>query len=649
MSTKSYTFAVVPKRINSPYWQVVKSGCEIRAKRLTKMLAPANVTCLFVGPSKGGPETEVNQKKIVEDLIDGVYGPIDGLALAVVEQPSGRELIARLTQKDIPVVTFDTDAPNSQRLAYIGTDNKAMGREIGRVLLQTNSDGGKFGIIRAGGKNIQERYEGVREALLNSKWEEVANSPLDCGGNSTLAALQMFELVETNPDIGAILPVGAWPMNEPNIWQNFVDDNRDVITVCGDSLDGQIVLMKMGYANALVGQLPFQMGTFAIDRLLEVRKSQEAGMELPFENAIFPTSFVNLVNIPQDLPPMTIDMNYLGDWVFFGYIAFSIIALLSLGFATFTFVKRKHPTIRKSQPKFLLMLSAGVLILGSTIIPLTFDDGRYSTQACSIACMATPWLASIGFSTVFSALFSKIWRLNKIFHNPKSFERIKVMEKDVIAPFAVLSTANLITLICWTVINPLVYERKASAGTDQWNRVYQSFYGECLSRTDAAGAGLPYSIILWVINFIPVIVANVQAYQARFISVEFQESKYVALATASIFQATIIGLPIVLLLQQQPVPLFVVETILIFITCTAVILLIFMPKVGYLRMYDAEKKERQNCHNGVHIHGLSNPQTAEQKPQGVRFSVMKQQDPDHRGEPPLHQSQADDNEIISCN
>jgi len=66
-------------------------------------------------------------------------------------------------------------------------------------------------------------------------------------------------------------------------------------------------------------------------------------------------------------------------------------------------------------------------------------------------------------------------------------------------------------------------------------------------------------------------------------------------------------------------------------------------------MYDAEKKERQNCHNGVHIHGLSNSQTAEQKPKGVRFSVMKLQDPDHRGEPPLHQSQADDNEIISCN
>ncbi len=66
MSTKSYTFAVVPKRLDSPYWEVVKSGCEIRAKRLTKMLAPANVTCLFVGPSEGGPETEVNQKKIVE-------------------------------------------------------------------------------------------------------------------------------------------------------------------------------------------------------------------------------------------------------------------------------------------------------------------------------------------------------------------------------------------------------------------------------------------------------------------------------------------------------------------------------------------------------------------------------------------------------
>lgn len=249
---KSYTFAVVPKRTNSPYWQVVRNGCELRAKRLTKELG-ANIACLFVGPPEGGPETEANQAAMVEDLIDGKYGPIDGIALAVVEASSAETLIDKSIAKDIHVVTFDTDAPGSRRLAYIGTDNVGMGRELGHVLLQINSDGGKYGMVGTNGANILERYAGVREALAQSKWTEVPDSPKDCGGNNTLAVQQMFELAEAHPDIGAIIPVGAWPMNENVTWQGFVDEHPNVLTVVGDSLQGQLDLMNQGYANALVG------------------------------------------------------------------------------------------------------------------------------------------------------------------------------------------------------------------------------------------------------------------------------------------------------------------------------------------------------------------------------------------------------------
>ena len=80
--------------------------------------------------------------------------------------------------------------------------------------------------------------------------------------------------------------------------------------------------------DALVGQLPFQMGSFAIDRLLEVRQSQEAGTGLPFNDAIFPTSFLDVVNIPQDLLKIVIDMNYLGNWVILGYTFLGVILAL---------------------------------------------------------------------------------------------------------------------------------------------------------------------------------------------------------------------------------------------------------------------------------------------------------------------------------
>ena len=84
-----------------------------------------------------------------------------------------------------------------------------------------------------------------------------------------------------------------------------------------------------------------------------------------------------------------------------------------------------------------------------------------------------------------------------------------------------MMTVNIITLICWTTINPLVYERMASEGTDQWNRVYKSFHGGCVSSTNSAGGAYPFIIVLMMINFISVVIANVQSYEAHTIHVEF--------------------------------------------------------------------------------------------------------------------------------
>ncbi|KAL7530985.1 hypothetical protein ACHAXR_003784 [Thalassiosira sp. AJA248-18] len=633
---KSYTFAVVPKRTNSPYWQVVKQGCELRAKRLTKELSSGvlqtNVTCLFMGPAEGGPETEANQVTIVEDLIDGKYGPIDGLALAVVEEPSADILINKAVQNDIQVVTFDTDSPSSKRLAYIGTDNVAMGRELGRVLIQNNDGGGTYGMVGTGSPNIRERYQGVRESLANSKWIEAVDSPKDCGGNASLAVEQMSELVEANPTIGAIIPVGAWPMFDGENWQEFVDNNLGVITVVGDALDVQIELMNMGYANALAGQLPFEMGKFAIDKLLHVRKSQENGEPLPFRDVIFPTSFIDVVNLPQDLPPIKIDMNYIGNLSILGYVLCAIVCTLSIGFGIFAMFERAHPIIRKSQPLFLLMVCIGSLIMGMAILPMSMDDEHYSERGCSIACMAVPWLISIGFVTMFSALFSKVWRVNQIFNNPNRFRRIKVTEKDVIRPFAFLLAVNLVILICWTVINPLTFERKASSGTDHWNRSQKSFYGSCVSSADAKGGSLPYLIILTIVNFAAMIIANIQAYQARNIHVEFSESRYIALATASVLQAFIFGVPLVALIKEDPQANYIAMSMLIFIACTAVLLLLFVPKILYLKEYNAKKAAKGSTTAVAHSDVSSRHDTA------LGFNVLNV-DGTHSGVSSRHDSE----------
>jgi hypothetical protein len=78
-------------------------------------------------------------------------------------------------------------------------------------------------------------------------------------------------------------------------------------------------------------------------------------------------------------------------------------------------------------------------------------------EGCSIACMCVLWLLSIGFVTIFLGLFSKTWRINQIYQHAQRFQRIKVTSKDVVVPFVVLMTLNVIVMLCWTLISPLSY------------------------------------------------------------------------------------------------------------------------------------------------------------------------------------------------
>ena len=322
------------------------------------------------------------------------------------------------------------------------------------------------------------------------------------------------------------------------------------------------------------------------------------------QTEIYGTSFIEILRVPYILPPVEFDYNYLGSLTILGYTTFALLALLSIGFAAWTVVNRNKRVIKASQPLFLYLICAGVLIFGSTIISFGIDDENHSQRGCNIACMSIPWMASAGFTLVFSALFSKTWRVNKLFHNPNRFQRMKVKEKDVIMPLVVLMVANAIVLACWTALNPLQYVRVENSGTDLWNRPTSS-YGLCRSTAKSKGGSIPYLVLIGVINLGALVFAIVQAYRARDIQTEFSESKYVMIVFASILQAAVIGIPIIFLSRSDPAVTYVVQTVLVFILSIVILLLIFVPK--YLHHQEWRAKKAKTTRNpGITMSSDSN-------------------------------------------
>ncbi|MHA6299896.1 sugar-binding protein [Devosia sp. CAU 1758] len=262
----NYTFAVVPKAMNNPFFDLTRDGCEARAAEL------GNVTCLYIGPVEHEATT---QAQIIEDLI--TQG-VDGLAISVSDIAAATTVIDRATEAGIAVITFDSDAPDSTRTAYVGTDNKLFGVDLGKLLLEVAPDGGTYGMISGGAAapNLALRVDGVREALAGSNWTEVPGSPTFSNDDIALAVQQMGDLKTANPDISAIVPVGGWPMFAPDGWKNFVDqykadvDSGALALVVADTLPQQLELLNEGYAHGLVGQRPYEMGVVSMDTLLAI-------------------------------------------------------------------------------------------------------------------------------------------------------------------------------------------------------------------------------------------------------------------------------------------------------------------------------------------------------------------------------------------
>ncbi len=225
-------------------------------------------------------------------------------------------------------------------------------------------------------------------------------------------------------------------------------------------------------------------------------------------------------------------------WV--GYTLGFVIIAMALFFGGWVILNRKHRIVRISQPIFLHLVIFGVLVLSLAIFPLGVNETNASFAGCNIACASIPWLVSLGFSLIFAALFSKLWRINRVFTAASQMRRVVVTEKDVILPFAILMTLNFVLLLSWTLIDPMVYVR---VYTDALNS-----YGHCVPKGNQWKG---FISMLAILNFAALIIVNIQAFKARKIHDELSESKYIGLATLSMLQIFIVGVPLLVIVYND--------------------------------------------------------------------------------------------------
>jgi ribose transport system substrate-binding protein len=127
---------------------------------VNKAGADLGVNTEVLMPAEGIPD----QKRMLEDLITK---GIDGIAVSPIDPTNQTELLNQAAAKTL-LITHDSDAPNANRLVYIGMSNYDAGRMCGKLVKEALPKGGKIMIFigRLEQDNAKLRRQGVIDEIL---------------------------------------------------------------------------------------------------------------------------------------------------------------------------------------------------------------------------------------------------------------------------------------------------------------------------------------------------------------------------------------------------------------------------------------------------------------------------------------------------
>jgi ribose transport system substrate-binding protein len=288
---KTYTFALVPKNTNNPFFDQAEAGC----KKAEAELKGA-IKCLYIGPGEHGGGDE--EAQIVADLITK---KVDGIGVSPANAAAMAAALQGAKAANIPILTWDSDLlakDKALRVAYIGTHNYDIGVNLAKQVQQIKPKGGTI-CIQSGGAaaaNHNERMQGIRDTLSGKKsaeapgekltgqngWTEVAGCPLYTNDDFAVANQQMEDILNKYPDLDAFVPTGGFPQFLPDAYKKTAEKVKDKIAsgklalVVADTLPVQIDLMKAGLSAGQVGQRPFEMGYKVMYALKDMKDGKPA-------------------------------------------------------------------------------------------------------------------------------------------------------------------------------------------------------------------------------------------------------------------------------------------------------------------------------------------------------------------------------------
>ena len=231
----------------SDFWKAAEAGVKKAQGELP------NYTLVFKYPEQSSAAI---QTRMMDDL---VAAGVAGIMVSAVDPKTMGDALNRVGGQ-VALFTTDSDAPNSKRIAYIGSSNVDAGKQAGQLMLKAMPNGGKcMGFVGLpGADNARERIDGVKETIKGSKIELVDVRADDI--DQTRAKRNVEDTITARPEINCM--VGFYSYNTPRIYEALKEAGKlGKVTIIGFDEDA-ITLggVKEGTIVGTVVQQPYEWG-----------------------------------------------------------------------------------------------------------------------------------------------------------------------------------------------------------------------------------------------------------------------------------------------------------------------------------------------------------------------------------------------------
>lgn len=282
--SKDYThhFALIAEETENDYWRLIEQGAKEAA-------AENDIYLEYIAPQKADNEQLL---RLFDRMI---AAKVDGIIVQGIEGQRFVDLVHKAIERNIPIITIDTDVKSSERKAYVGTDNFYAGKLAGKTMIE-NTKGEQFvGIItgRFEAINQQERIAGFKAVIESDPRIQIV-AKKESNITEIGATQATYALLKENPKINALVGMSALDGIGMVEGLQEIALNKDVYITAFDVLPETLDLIRSNKIDATIAQYPKVMGFESVEVMIDLQKQDL------LENQIFTdTGIIKRQDLPK--------------------------------------------------------------------------------------------------------------------------------------------------------------------------------------------------------------------------------------------------------------------------------------------------------------------------------------------------------------